>query len=434
MGKNSAAYSGFTFVFGFVLVFRTSQCYSRFWTCAESCCKMRAQLGEAAGSLLTFAIMTTKTDDEVKKYTHKVVRLISLLHALCLQNAADMTDENFHVIDAASFGKGRMAILAKLDSRARVDMVYQWIGALIMHSAKSGLLSTPPPILSRVFQELEKAMVEYNQVLQVMNVPFPFPYAQVSVMLLLVYIACTPVVMCYYVGNAFVAALLSFISVLCFVSIELIASELENPLGDDENDLPCHQWQDELNETLLSMLHPNANDVFELEPDAINVLELEPGANRKSIQLLDGIMFDNEVPCPELQNDEEISEESQDVYPQPSAEDPTPHVHTFPVQQSPATSPRVFPAETQRLRSEAFPPASAPLQIHQASSTLQQPQVSSTRGCIRREELLQSAAPGIIQQAISADVECTTGNLDAAPADRLDAAKRTARGLGASFV
>merc|ERR1712187_344987 len=99
-----------------------------------------------------------------------------------------------------------------------------------------------------------------------MNIPFPYPYAQVTVLLLFLNMVCTPVVMCFYVGNAVVAALLSFIVILCFVSIEMISSELENPLGDDENDLPCHSWQKELNETLLSMLHPSANDDFELAP------------------------------------------------------------------------------------------------------------------------------------------------------------------------
>jgi putative membrane protein len=258
--SNSAAYSGFTFTLGFVLVFRSSQCYHRFWTCAQSACTMRAQLAESASSLITFSMITKASKEEVDVFVHTVIRLFSLLHALALQHIADKEDENFITIDSASLGAEHLGMLAKLDSKGRVDLVYQWIGALIMNGVKSGLLSVPPPILSRVFQEMEKGMVEYHQVLQIMSIPFPFPYAQVSVLLLVVYMGCTPVVMVYYVGHPLVAAGLTFISVLCLVSIELIASELENPLGDDANDLPCHEWQTALNESLLGLLHPEGNN------------------------------------------------------------------------------------------------------------------------------------------------------------------------------
>merc|ERR1719183_2367923 len=53
--KNSAAYSGFSFVIGFLLVFRTSQAYSRFWDGATALHQMRSKWCDAVSSLLAFS-------------------------------------------------------------------------------------------------------------------------------------------------------------------------------------------------------------------------------------------------------------------------------------------------------------------------------------------------------------------------------------------
>lgn len=267
--KNSAAYGGFTASLAFFLIFRSSLCYQRFWVCATGACTMRAQMEEAVTSLLSYTLITQKPKEETRQFQHLVVRLFSLLHAFALQNICDMEDEDFPAIDVAGIEPKYLKLLASMDIQERVGLVYGWINALIIKSVKSGLIGVPHPIVSRVFQELEQGMVEYNQVLQIMRIPFPFPYAQIAIMLLVIYMACTPIVMSYYVGQPWASALITFISVLCFVSIELIASELENPLGDDANDLPAHEWQDEFNDSLISFLHPCAHDLPKLSPSAV---------------------------------------------------------------------------------------------------------------------------------------------------------------------
>merc|ERR1719253_1413126 len=51
---NNAAYSGFSFVVGFLLVFRTSQAYSRFWEGATKIQMMQAKWLDGFGSLISF--------------------------------------------------------------------------------------------------------------------------------------------------------------------------------------------------------------------------------------------------------------------------------------------------------------------------------------------------------------------------------------------
>jgi len=130
------------------------------------------------------------------------------------------------------------------------------------------LLNVPAPILSRVFQELEKAQIEYQQVLQIVDLPFPFPFAQVSAFLCFAYLVFTPFVMLFWSSHVIGAMLFTFISSFALLCIECIATQLETPCGDDPNDLPCHLFQSELNDSLLALLGPHAFDIIKLTPQA----------------------------------------------------------------------------------------------------------------------------------------------------------------------
>ena len=51
---------------------------------------------------------------------------------------------------------------------------------------REGGVAVPPPILSRVYQELSNAMLGFNSAMKVATTPFPFPYAQLNVIQVLV--------------------------------------------------------------------------------------------------------------------------------------------------------------------------------------------------------------------------------------------------------
>merc|ERR1719262_1636175 len=58
---NNAAYSGFTFVIGFLLVFRTSQGYGRYWDGSTLLNQMRSRWVEAIGSLIVYSSKSKKS-------------------------------------------------------------------------------------------------------------------------------------------------------------------------------------------------------------------------------------------------------------------------------------------------------------------------------------------------------------------------------------
>merc|ERR1712216_116234 len=127
-----------------------------------------------------------------------------------------------------------------------------------MGGAKIGFVPTPPPIVSRAFQEMNQGMVCLSKLQAITHHPFPFPYAHMIAALLLFHGVITPILIGMIPINCFWCALFSFISVFCLCALNLIAQEIENPFGDDENDLRCDKAQLDFNESLLLCLSETA--------------------------------------------------------------------------------------------------------------------------------------------------------------------------------
>merc|ERR1719161_185519 len=64
----------------------------------------------------------------------------------------------------------------------------------------------------------------------------------------------TPILIGMIPINCVWCFIFAFLSVFTFCALNLIAQEIENPFGDDANDLHCDQAQANMNEALLLLL------------------------------------------------------------------------------------------------------------------------------------------------------------------------------------
>ncbi|KAF4721536.1 Zinc finger, RAN-binding domain containing 2, partial [Perkinsus olseni] len=117
-------------------------------------------------------------------------------------------------------------------------VVARWISETVSRSCLEGLITVPPPILSRCYQEISNGMLGFNQAFRVTLVPFPFPFAQLLALLLLVFVVICPTMVVKMTVGKILSPILSFFAVLGYWGLNQIAVELENPFGDDKNDLP----------------------------------------------------------------------------------------------------------------------------------------------------------------------------------------------------
>jgi len=189
------------------------------------------------------------------------VRLISLLHACALETVSNIEHKEFPILDPAGIEEEPLEFLKRVKGRCRVDVVFQWINSLLVDAMLSGMIDVPAPIYTRIFQQLEKGKSHFSQVHQLMTIQFPFPYVQAARVLLIMYGLLTPFVMVYWGKNIWHSFLFTFMSTMGMYAIEITASEIENPFGENTNDLPAFEFQVELNELLLLLMDPMTHTV-----------------------------------------------------------------------------------------------------------------------------------------------------------------------------
>lgn len=261
--SNNAGYTSFTFLVGFLVVFRTQQGYGRFCDGLSNLKAMQSEWYSAASNLVAFSRHSTSAERDIKKFHHVIVRLLSMLDAVALAQLEGQDDEDempvaftLRLIDVK--GLDAESLEAVRRGSCQVEMILQWIQSITVHNIKSGILSIPPPILARVFHNLSNGMASFHQAKKLCDVPYPFPFMQATEWLLVLHWLITPMVMVSFTHSPLWAGIFSFLATLLLWSLNCIAAEMENPFGSDSNDLHTVEMQEEWNLRLLTLLWPGS--------------------------------------------------------------------------------------------------------------------------------------------------------------------------------
>merc|ERR1719408_258172 len=91
--NNNAIWGGFSFLVGFLVVFRTSQAYARFWEGCTEMHKMGAEWFDACSSLMAFCKHSEKPLSDVLSFQNMLIRLFSMLHATALAEIQESGDD-----------------------------------------------------------------------------------------------------------------------------------------------------------------------------------------------------------------------------------------------------------------------------------------------------------------------------------------------------
>ncbi|CAE8591320.1 unnamed protein product [Polarella glacialis] len=252
-------WSSYTFVLGFLIVFRNNQAYSRFWEGTSLTKQMRGQWFSALSGLFAFCSRNESKCAEVERFQKNMVRLASLLHCSALQHVCCLEDDSLEIINSGEMDAASMEFLRSCANPHEV--VVNWVQRLIVQAMDSGTIDIPPPILSRTFQEIGNGVVYVENARKIKDVPFPFPYAQMISCMLLLHWLFTPILAAHYCGSAAWAGVMSFFVTISFWSLFYIALELDQPFGEDPNDLPIQKMQQDWNSSLLVLLLPCAQVV-----------------------------------------------------------------------------------------------------------------------------------------------------------------------------
>eukprot|EP00927_Polykrikos_kofoidii_P079577 TRINITY_DN7635_c0_g2_i2.p1 TRINITY_DN7635_c0_g2~~TRINITY_DN7635_c0_g2_i2.p1 ORF type:complete len:758 (+),score=115.81 TRINITY_DN7635_c0_g2_i2:167-2440(+) len=277
--SQSAVWSILVAVLGILLGFRTNKAYARFWEGTTLVQQMRAEWFEACNNLVAFSKMALmkspkdlQTRNLVKKFQYTLIRLVSLMHGAALRQVTGGDGEEFDVLDVHGLDDESMDYLGlecALHDINRVEVLLHWVQVLITDSIADGVLVVPPPILTRSYQTLSRGMVNLHNVRKLADVPFPFPLSQIIIVLLLVQTCVTPLLVAALLQSMPGVFIITFLPMFGMWSITLISGELEQPFGQDPNDLPLAELQFEMNNSLLMLLDERSQVTPGLKEDAI---------------------------------------------------------------------------------------------------------------------------------------------------------------------
>lgn len=135
------------------------------------------------------------------------------------------------VIDNPSRDELRM--LEQSDDR--ISLVIFWINQLITDNLD--LMGTPPPIMSRVYQEISNGALGYNQAEKLTDIPFPFIFAQLLAIAIIFVAIVGPISFTLITGHSWLGPMVSTLVIMTFWALNEMAKELENPFGPEANNV-----------------------------------------------------------------------------------------------------------------------------------------------------------------------------------------------------
>lgn len=276
--NDNSVWSGFTFLVGFLVIFRTSQAYDRFWSGCTATLLMRAEWFDACSALVAFCRHSKgEHSQRVEYFQNVLIRLVSVLHALALAEIEENRSDDPSKISAYRYdmldvrGLDDSSVHAIKDSDSKIELVYTWIQSVIVDAVTEGYLTIPSPLLTRVWQEFGNGMVFFHDAIKISTIQFPFPYAQLCDGLLGIHMALTPLVVAQWVTSPWASFVFSFVQVFALWCLNGIALEIENPFGNDGNDLEGHIMQQEMNRQLLALLDRRTKQVPKLDERAMRL-------------------------------------------------------------------------------------------------------------------------------------------------------------------
>jgi len=234
-------------ILAFLLVFRSGTAYNRYWEGVTTMHWLTSKLHDLTYQTKWFV----KHNNTSVEFQLEMARYLRLFYATVMQELNRLEgdipapleefggERYFHKDNRSTLTeKGRRECRVLEEANRRPPVVMSWISELCVQRFLQGGIVALPPVFSRMFQQMSEAMVGYADALKIVTTPIPFPYSQMNGFVLYLFGLSWPIMCAVMVPMLGWAAAISFLVVLAFFSIDAIATELQDPFGNDNNDLP----------------------------------------------------------------------------------------------------------------------------------------------------------------------------------------------------
>ncbi|GAB3231478.1 hypothetical protein J0A67_17620 [Algoriphagus aestuariicola] len=220
-----------SFVISMLLVFRTNTAYDRWW-------EGRKLWGQLVNNSRNFAIkiagMIAPEDEETRKFFRRAIPVYAFALKDHLQSK--LTEYSLHEGDIEG-------LPTKVDGQMHVpNQIAKGLFAKINQLYSKGKISGDQLIVLN--GEITALTDICGACERIKNTPIPYSYSSFIKKFIMLYTLSLPVGYAYMLGY-FAAPIVAFVFYV-LASLELIAEEIEEPFGDDENDLPMAKMSENI--------------------------------------------------------------------------------------------------------------------------------------------------------------------------------------------
>lgn len=234
---------------GLLLVFRTNASYDRFWEGR----KLVGRLVIAARDLMRQVVTYV---DDVDGHRHHLRRKIIAYYYLAVQRLRE--EDDLSELDEVLTAQERVLLE---DVSHRPQVVATWISARLARMVEHHEAHVTELRLNRMDQTLS----EMNEALagceRIRFTPVPFAYAQHIKVFLALFCYTAPFAMVH--GMVWWTPVAAAVLALALFGIDEIGVEIEDPFGDDPNDLPMEEIGEGLEKSTLEMMSVQPHDVVQ---------------------------------------------------------------------------------------------------------------------------------------------------------------------------
>lgn len=253
-----------------VAAFRTSHALVRYTDAASLMHQLCACWYDTTSTLVAFLRTSHATAEEITHFQETLIRLISLLNALCLdgleQKESDFASgHSFEVIGWKDLTEEIQD--GVMSSQCRVEFVFQEIQKLVVDGMKANVVTIAAPILTRSFQEMGAGMLIYHEAKKLSCVPLPFAYAFITRVILIAEAAFFPFMLAVHTKGILSTFCFTFGGTVMLWFLNGVAESLDNPFRKEASSLETSHVQEQLNVQLRELVRRSSTGTPTLRPE-----------------------------------------------------------------------------------------------------------------------------------------------------------------------
>jgi putative membrane protein len=235
LDKLFSVYQILGFVISLLLVFRTNTAYDRWW-------EGRRKWGELVNDSRNLAVKLAALDLSPAENAFFARHIGN--YALCIKEHL-RAGTNFELLNLTDSERNFLQRLDHIPSGI-VQLLYQRMNEL----NKQGVLSEEA--ILRLDKNLNGFLDTVGACERIKNTPIPYSYSLFFKKFIFIYVTTLPLAFVIHFG--YLSALIATFIFYVMVSIEVLAEEIEDPFGLDDNDLPTDEMAARIEGIVQSIL------------------------------------------------------------------------------------------------------------------------------------------------------------------------------------